>query len=110
MKMVDSMYDSETAQLRETLLDEKLGANRLHVVTTWKWDREKREARFWMREDVLRGVRKVEEGWGLETWRTDSWYPLNMFSPFEREVAWEVGRRWVRVQKGKGDIGAIAVR
>jgi hypothetical protein len=45
----------------------------LHVVTTWDFDTEKKQATFWMRQDVIRNMSTGGADWYIGIWRTDDW-------------------------------------
>jgi hypothetical protein len=45
----------------------------LHVVTTWDFDTEKKQAAFWMRQDVIRNMSTGGADWYVGIWRTDDW-------------------------------------
>ena len=81
----------DVKKLRETLNHPKLSEevkDAVHIVTTWRWDLQKKKASFWLREDVLNKMMKNRGmyGWRVENWRTDSWLPLNLFHPFMTEA------------------------
>ncbi|KAJ9608859.1 hypothetical protein H2200_006630 [Cladophialophora chaetospira] len=89
----------DVKKLRQTLTHPKLSEEvkgAVHLVTTWKWNRERREARFWLREDVVERIMNEKEqyGWRVELWRTDTWWPLSLSRPFYADVEWTLGRRW----------------
>jgi len=45
----------------------------LHVVTTWDFDTEAKQATFWMREDVMKSTSASHADWYVGIWRTDTW-------------------------------------
>ena len=99
-KTKDKFEEEVAAKLRDVLMDETLLKQMergIHVVSTWTWNAERKEAKFWMREDVLRHMRDEEAEWRVEVWRTDAWFPLNVMGPFKRKVEWEIGRGWADV-------------
>jgi hypothetical protein len=50
-----------------------LRENGLHVITTWDFDTEAKQATFWMREDVVKSMSVGRADWYVGIWRTDSW-------------------------------------
>ena len=96
-----------STQFRSALMDEDLLRQMrggFHVVTTWTWDRGKRQVRFWLREDVGEEVRKIEKGWRVEVFRTDLWGPMYR-DMWQRNVEWKVGSTWAEMlnEKSKRD-------
>lgn len=45
----------------------------LHVVTTWEFNTEAKQATFWMREDIIKSMGTGRADWYVGIWRTDSW-------------------------------------
>lgn len=43
----------------------------IHVLSTWRWDRQRKKATFWLRKDVCDKLDRRE--WGISIWRTDTW-------------------------------------
>jgi tetratricopeptide (TPR) repeat protein len=86
--------------LRETLTSRQIleDTKRIHVITTWTWDRKQNEARFWLRKDVLDKAQVEGEELSVEIFRTDKWDALNS-RPFSLKPEWKVGRRWTEVVK-----------
>ena len=73
-----------TSSLRKHLLDDEKGLPKmssnarkindegLHIITTWKYERETRTATFWFRQDVLEKL-KSQNKLRVAIWRTDNW-------------------------------------
>lgn len=74
----DTRAAEPPADLREALLKEAErsvageASRKAHVVTTFKFVTNVKEASFWMRSDIAKQVLE-EDGWKAWIWRTDSW-------------------------------------
>jgi hypothetical protein len=99
-RKVKSLEHIDPHRLR-TFRDMVDETEKIHIVTTWKWNRELNKGRFWMREDVLDQIHRNGEEYRVEIYRTDAWDALGK-RPFESRPDLKVGRRWSDVVKECG--------
>ncbi|SMR47986.1 unnamed protein product [Zymoseptoria tritici ST99CH_3D1] len=71
------------SNLRQYLLNDEVGfknnktawilrEKEIHVLSTWEWNRKETTAKFWLRSDVVEGMKR-DGDWCVTVWRTDNW-------------------------------------
>ncbi|GME60903.1 hypothetical protein E4T50_10470 [Neofusicoccum parvum] len=83
------LSDDERDRRKRQPLDDRTHREGLHVLSTWTYRTEGREAAFWMREDVMR--RMLAKGsWWCSIWSFDSWEmmasPVNVIREEVRDL------------------------
>lgn len=69
------LLDDELGLPRKSSAARRINESRLHIVTTWKYDRSSRTATFWFRSDLMEELASTpsDDQLRLAIWRTDNY-------------------------------------